>query len=174
MSKTYVLTALSHDRPGVVEQIAQVVADHSGNWIESAMARLGGEFAGILRITVPDESMLDLEGALFDLSSDGITVLWQHDAPEGKPTGRHARLELTGQDHTGIVRDVTHVLSEKNVSVDRLDTSVFSGSMSGEAMFSATADILLPTGLDMDDLRDALELIANDIMVEIELVETAD
>jgi len=171
MSKTYVLTALSHDRPGVVEKIAQVIADHSGNWIESAMARLGGEFAGILRVTVPEESIPGLEKALFDLSSDGITVLWQHDSPQVEPAGRNAKFELTGQDHTGIVRDITHVLTQHGVSVDRLDTSVFSGSMSGEAMFSAAADIVLPQDLDLDDLRDALELIASDIMVEIELAE---
>ncbi len=171
MSKTYVLTALSHDRPGVVEQLAQVVADHSGNWIDSAMARLGGEFAGILRVTVPDESVIALEKALFDLANDGITVLWQHDETRPTGPGRAARIELTGQDHTGIVRDVSHVLTEHGVSVDRLDTSIFSGSMSGEAMFSAVADINLPDSLDVGDLRDALELIANDIMVDIELKE---
>jgi glycine cleavage system regulatory protein len=47
-----VLTIISKDRPGLVQTLAQVIADHSGNWIDSSMARLGGEFAGILRVDV--------------------------------------------------------------------------------------------------------------------------
>jgi len=45
-----VLTVISPDRTGVVESIARTVADHGGNWLESRMCRLGGEFAGILRL----------------------------------------------------------------------------------------------------------------------------
>jgi glycine cleavage system regulatory protein len=43
--------------------------------------------------------------------------------------------------------------------------------MSGEAMFQAQADVVLPDGLAIEDLRDALELIAHDLMVDIALEE---
>ncbi|MGI9430405.1 MAG: glycine cleavage system protein R, partial [Bythopirellula sp.] len=53
MSKTsLVLTVLGQDRPGLVDAIAQAVADHGGNWVESRMAHLAGHFAGILRVEV--------------------------------------------------------------------------------------------------------------------------
>ena len=55
MSTTLVLTVIGTDRPGLVESIAAVVAAHGGNWLESRMARLGGQFAGIVRIEVPRE-----------------------------------------------------------------------------------------------------------------------
>ena len=45
-----VLTLIGPDRPGLVEAVAEVVAAHGGNWLESRMARLAGKFAGILRI----------------------------------------------------------------------------------------------------------------------------
>ena len=38
-----VLTAIARDRPGIVEALADVVTRHSGNWVDSSMARLGGE-----------------------------------------------------------------------------------------------------------------------------------
>lgn len=166
-----VLTVISRDRPGIVEAVAELVSDHSGNWIDSAMSRLGGEFAGILRISVPERCKDALVQALSGLAEQDIVVTWR---PSGEPravSGTKARLTLTGQDHTGIVREVSHVLARQGVSVDDLRTEVFAGSMTGEAMFSADAEVVLPDGLDVDDLRDALELIANDIMVDIDLTE---
>ena len=47
-----VLTILGADRPGLVESIARLVAEHQGNWLESRMAHLAGQFAGILRVEV--------------------------------------------------------------------------------------------------------------------------
>jgi len=38
-----------------VDSLAGIVADHGGNWLESRMSRLGGQFAGILRVQVPAE-----------------------------------------------------------------------------------------------------------------------
>ena len=173
MPEELVLTVISRDRPGVVETVAEVVSDHSGNWIDSAMSRLGGEFAGILRISVPTRCKDALVAALPKLAEKDISVTWRASEGDSSIDGPRAHLTLTGQDHAGIVRDVTQVLAAQGVSVDNLRTEVFTGSMSGEAMFSADAEIILPGSLDVDDLRDALELLANDIMVDIDLQEAA-
>ena len=37
-----VLTLIGPDRPGLVEAVAEVVAAHGGNWLESRMAHLAG------------------------------------------------------------------------------------------------------------------------------------
>lgn len=169
-----VLTAIARDRPGVVETLADVVTRHSGNWVDSSMARLGGEFAGILRISVPETCVTKLEEAFAALGDDGIQVTVRRDEPPAIAGGHRARLKLTGLDHTGIVLEVTRALAGHGVNIEELNTSVFPGSMGGEPMFSAEADVVLPDALETDDLRDALELIAHDIMVEIELTETPD
>lgn len=175
MAEDMVFTAIARDRQGVVEALADVVASHSGNWVDSSMARLAGEFAGIVRIAVPENCMDSLQKALADLSSDGIDVILH----TGQPTsasgdGRPARLSLTGLDHAGIVLEVTRTLSRHGVNINDFETHVYSASMGGEPIFSAKAEIVLPVDLDSDDLRDALELIANDIMVDIEFEETLE
>ena len=53
MAIPLVMTIIGPDRTGLVESVARVVADHGGNWLESRMCRLGGDFAGILRIEIP-------------------------------------------------------------------------------------------------------------------------
>jgi glycine cleavage system regulatory protein len=55
MQISLVLTLIAADRTGLVESVARVVAECGGNWLESRMCKLGGEFAGILRIEIPSE-----------------------------------------------------------------------------------------------------------------------
>jgi len=171
MTTNLVLTVIAEDKPGLVEALASIISKHSGNWVDSAMSRLGGEFAGILKVTVPDEQAEDLEAALAALRDEGIAVTLREDRPARHLDGTHAQLELIGQDHTGIVAKISGVLASLSVNVEDLRTSVFTGSMSGEAMFKARAEIVLPEGLAFDKLSDALEAIAGDVMVDIELRE---
>ena len=163
-----VLTAIARNRPGVVESLAEVITAHSGNWIESSMAQLGGEFAGIVMIEVPFQNATKLEEALSALDKKGIDVNVHKAASSAPVSGVHARLEVAGLDHTGIVLEVTSTLTRQGVSIDEFSSSVSRGSMGAEPMFSAQADIILPEGLGIDDLRNALETITADIMVDIE------
>lgn len=77
------MTIIGPDRTGLVESVAQVVADHGGNWLESRMCRLGGEFAGILRVHVPSERRAALEAALSKLTGLAIVVRSDESANHG-------------------------------------------------------------------------------------------
>jgi predicted amino acid-binding ACT domain protein len=59
-----VLTVIAPDKAGQVERIAQCIADHGGNWLESRMSRMAGQFAGILRVAVPAENYDELVESL--------------------------------------------------------------------------------------------------------------
>ena len=51
-----VITVFAPDKPGQVERIAQCIAEHGGNWLESRMSRMAGQFSGILRVGVSAET----------------------------------------------------------------------------------------------------------------------
>ena len=74
-----VMTIIGPDRTGLVESVARVVAEHGGNWLESRMSRLGGEFAGILRIELPADKRQPLLDALQKLQGAGLTVVVRPD-----------------------------------------------------------------------------------------------
>ncbi len=172
MPKDIVITMLAKDRPGLVEQIAGIVTQYGGNWVESSMARLCGEFAGLLRVQVPEDRADALQDALEKLSGETMTItVCKAGQPVISQSGPRARLELTGLDHTGIVHQVTRVLARMSVNLEQLETKVFTASLSGEPMFTARAEIRLPEELDMTALREALETLAADIMVDINLDE---
>ena len=172
MQVPLVMTIIGPDRTGLVESVAQVVADHGGNWLESRMCRLGGEFAGILRIELPVEKRQMLLGALQALQSRGLTVVVRPDEAAAAAThGRQARLEIVGHDRPGIVRQITHALARANVNVEEFSSECVSAPMSGETLFKAAARLQLPDGCDDAALKTELEKIADDLLVDISFAE---
>ena len=169
MQVELVLTINAEDRPGLVETVAQEIVDHSGNWVDSAMSRLGGSFAGIVKVSVPETDAAALEKSLLELRTQGIEVSVRRGHGAGAALSRHAKLELIGQDQPGYVLKVTRLLAAQGVNVEEMETSVFTASMSGERMFKAEASIGLPDDLALNDLSAALEELAQDLMVEINL-----
>jgi glycine cleavage system regulatory protein len=121
---------------------------------------------------VPDGRAEALRNALLSLEGGGLRIMVESRAGAQAPRDYdHIRLEVFGQDHLGIVRDITRVLSEQAVNITEMDTERSMGAMSAEAVFRLHADIELPDTLTTGELRDALEVLAGDLMVEVELAE---
>ena len=172
VQRTLVMTVIGPDRTGLVDAIAGLVAEHGGNWLESRMSRLGGHFAGILRAEVPPENEQALMTALHKLEARGLSVVVHPDQPKAPPPGATMRvLELVGQDRPGIVREVTHALADFGVNVEELHTECASAAMSGETLFKAHATLSIPQSCDIEQIREQLEKIAADLIVEISLEE---
>ena len=173
MNTSLVLTLVGPDRPGLVESVAQIVATHGGNWLESRLARLGGQFAGIVRVSLPKVREPELRAALAGLESKGLRVVVAPDpaAVPAAKAGASVRLELVGQDRPGIVHQVTHVLAAHQVNVEELTTECVEAPMAGGMLFQAQAELLIPAGTDMATLRSDLEKIAADLMVDLRFAE---
>jgi glycine cleavage system regulatory protein len=172
MRSQLVLTLIGQDRPGLVETIAAEVARHDGNWEESRMVRLAGHFAGLLRVSMPAEAAQPLADALSRLTHTGLKLLVEPAGPHAgsspsSGSGRQLLLELVGNDRPGIVRDFAHVLSQRKVNVEELDTSCEAAPMAGGTLFRANARVHVPAEVSLDELRGALEALADDLMVEL-------
>ncbi len=172
MQRLLVMTVIGQDRPGLVDSVAGLVAEHGGNWLESRMSRLGGHFAGILRVEVPGENEPALVAGLKKLESRGLTVVVHPDQPKPIPASpRQSVLEIVGQDRPGIVREISHALASFGVNVEELHTECASAAMSGETLFKARARLSLPESCDTAQIREKLERIAADLIVEISLAD---
>ena len=172
MQRLLVMTVLGPDRPGLVRSLADLVAEHGGNWLESRMSRLGGQFAGILRVEVPGEMESRLVAALHALSSQGLAIVVHPDQPKtvAQPTPA-SQLEIMGQDRPGIVRQISQALANHGINVEELHTGCISAAMSGQTLFKASARLSIPSSCDTTQLRRELEEIAADLIVEISLAE---
>ena len=167
-----VMTIIGPDRTGLVESVARVVADHGGNWLESRMCRLGGEFAGLLRIEIPAERKSPLLAALQDLQANGLQIVVRSNQPvAAAASGRQTKLEIVGSDRPGIVREITSALARAGVNVEEFSSEVVSAPMSGETLFRASARLQLPEGCDLAALKKDLEKIAADLFVDVSFAE---
>jgi glycine cleavage system regulatory protein len=79
-----------------------------------------------------------------------------------------------GQDRPGIIRDISAALAALAVNVVELHTECIPAPMSGEMLFIARAELLRPGELDVEVLRETLERIAADLMVDVVLNGDAD
>lgn len=168
MNTSLVLTVIGKDRPGLVESLARVVADHGANWLESRMARLSGHFAGIVRVDAPRERADALAQALRSLTDLRVQV----EAATAVPAMSDAPvllLQLLGQDRPGIVREVSGALAQRGVNVEELETECTSAPMSGETLFRARARLRLPPDVAEQELRETLEKLADELMVDVAL-----
>ena len=171
MARALVLTVIGEDRPGLVEALAELISTHEGSWDESRMARLAGHFAGVVQIHLPDQRAEGLIAALPSLAARGLSASvvdsdWSLAVVDHRQS---IRLELVGQDRPGIVREISSALAALGVSVQDLRTVVESAPMSGEALFRAQAELAPPADVEIEEIRAALECLADDMMVDINL-----
>ncbi len=170
MLANLVMTVIGPDRPGLVESLASRVARHGGNWLESRMCRLGGQFAGIARAELPSEKIDALTEALRALEADGLRIHLQvESADRPAVAGTLATLSLVGQDRPGILSHISAVLAAHRVNVEELASARINAPMDGSVLFQAEIAVLLPSGLDPAALRADLEKIAADLMVDVQL-----
>jgi glycine cleavage system regulatory protein len=161
-----ILTVVGPDRPGLVRALAGAVAARGGSWLESRMARLAGQFAGIVLVEAPDSLAEDLH----TLESEGLRITVQS-ATTGAPipsASPRLALEVVGNDRPGIVRDISQVLAASLVNIEELATHVVSGSFSGETLFRVTAFLRAPDAAAVDAVRAGLEQLGNELMVDIQ------
>ena len=171
---TLVLTVVGEDRVGLVKTLADVVSSHGGNWERSHLAELAGTFAGVVVVTVPDRRADELSAALAPL--EGLLDISVRSAGaaqqvEAAAPPRQIRLELLGNDRPGIVAAVSGILAEHDLGVADLQTSTREAPMAGGLLFEASALVTAAADVSLDRVREALEELATEILVDLSVVE---
>lgn len=173
--RSLVVTIVGPDQEGIVESLSSAVAKHGATWVESRMALLAGQFAGIFRASVPDEQAEGLSASLKACEDRGLSVVIQDVVDEKSgPEHRLARLDLVGGDRTGIVAAVSRALLDVGVNVVELETECLGAPWSGGTLFKATAILEVPEDSSLASIQEVLEALAGDLMVEIEFAVADD
>lgn len=169
METVLVLTISGKDRAGLVEQLADVVAAHGGNWERCRMAHLAGRFVGLLEVSVSGECQQELEVALRTISDlDVMIAVGERGVIEDL---RQFDLEVVGSDHPGIVRDVFKALAAAGVNVEELSTTTRGAPESGGMIFEAKARLGCGPSVSRCTIQEHLEAIALDLMVDVRLLD---
>ena len=166
MATNLLLTYVGEDRPGIVQELSALVSSHGGNWLESKMSRMGGRFAGIALVEISTPHVEGLRSEITQIP--GLSVyLEESGVPETDSDTLAYQLNIVGLDRTGILQEVTTEMSRQSINVIDLETSVRAAPMSGDKMFFADAQVLVPSDVDLADLHDRLDLVANELGIDI-------
>ncbi len=164
--KQLILTVIGQDKAGLVEQLATVIASHHGNWMASNLSHLGGYFAGILQLEVPEEHLFALTTELERMSDLDVKI--QQGLDSTTDQDKQLQLVITGNDRPGIVRELSSVIKHKGANIIHFESSQQSAPNWGVPLFHAIATVELPAGLNKDEVVKALEAIASDVVVDVE------
>lgn len=170
MGINIVFTLSGTDRIGIVDEITRSLLELGGNIETSKMARLGGEFAVLMLVSLPADKGNALQTTVADLTSRGYKVTTTPTGEDGTPT--HLgwlpyRIEVQGADHEGIVHNIAHALAQKGISIETMDTGNSRAPNSGALLFTMNALVLVPPGLDEDLWRAELENTGHEQHVDI-------
>ena len=158
--------AVGEDRPGLTQSLADAIVEAGGNWLESHFATLGGKFVGSVLVDLPQDNLTRLEDAAGGMESSGFQVSVLPATSEKSPGGKALRFELVGKDRPGIVQEVSTALARLGVNIDDLETETEEGAMFGGTIFRANARVLVPSGTSLEDVREALESISGEVVVD--------
>ena len=164
----YILTFVGPDRRGLVEQLAGAVTAAGGNWLESRLVHLGGQFAGVARVALPAGGAEAVRRAAGEVEAQHITLTPA--GASGNDAAPAVTLEVVGHDRPGIVRQIAAAVARHGGNVEELHSTVTSAPMSGEPLFRAVlrlSGLAAPAGL-----RAELEDLASDLMVDVVLTES--
>lgn len=167
MKQYLVITVMAADRPGIVEQLAATISRHGGNWLESSMSQLAGQFAGILSVDISAADEVALRDALSAFNGQGIRVQIEASHNPAAAEGEHTHISLVANDRPGIVGEITQALASAQVNVVSLETYCDHAAMSAELLFHALIEVAMPAGMQEEQLIDVLEALSTDLMVEV-------
>lgn len=166
-STHYILSVIAKDKPGIVQVLSDVVLSNQGSWLESSLSRLGGQFAGIISVRIPDDNLNDFKRSLSEILPEGITVKLHGFDEENNFDGKPATILVEANDRPGIIEEISSALVDKNVNVEKLVSQCHSASMAGYELFKAEIDVTLPKRFTVNKLQALLEKVSDDLMVTI-------
>lgn len=169
--KHLVLTVIAEDQNGLVERVSNVVVNHDANWLASNLSILSGYFAGVIEVMVPENKLAGLQADLSKL--EGMQITTHLCDAKDNVKAQEIEFVITGNDRKGIVQELASVISHKGANIVSFVSSHQTAPNWGGELFHAIAKVGLPEGMQPEVIVDALEEIAADIVVDIELEEAS-
>jgi glycine cleavage system transcriptional repressor len=118
------ITVVGHDRPGIIAQAADALADSGMNLEDSSMTLLRGHFAMTL-ICAGTASVAEVERALAPLADGSLTVdvrELSHDGDRRTTGGSTHLVTVHGADRLGIVARLAGVVAAAGGNITDLTT----------------------------------------------------
>lgn len=159
-----IISFMTADRPGIVKVLSDLISEHKANWEKSSLHQISGVFAGVIEIAVPAENATELADKLAILP--GFKMQIEHVQQEVSAPETMLVLELTANDRSGIVQEISSTIHHHGGNLLKLVSTQEIAPHAGHELFKAKVTISVDKNT-IDTMIDALENLADDLMVDI-------
>ncbi len=155
MDTHLVISAIGHDRPGLIDEFSRAILDCGCNIGDCRMAVLGSELAMIMALSGHWNAIAKLENLLPKLEGSlDIKVISKRSEPRtGTDNLIPYGIEVVSIDHPGIVHEVANFFSRRGINVEDLYTSCYPAPHTGASMFALHMTIGIPADAAIASVR---------------------
>ncbi|MBW6468917.1 MAG: glycine cleavage system protein R [Anaerosomatales bacterium] len=172
MRTNIVFTLTGPDRVGIVEDVTAVMLGLDGNVETSRMTRLGGEFAILMLVSLPEARADEVESAIARLAAEGYRVsvsTTDRATAEAYRGWLRYQIDVHGADHEGIIHEMARGLSRRGINIESADTGTTRAPVSGTPLFSMMALVAVPPDLAEAEWTEELREVVYEANVGISI-----
>lgn len=159
----YVITLQAPDRKGLVEQIANAVSRHNGNWLDSEMRHFDGIFAALIQIEVPAQKWESLIENIECI--DNLSLTYAKSSVAHSPMS-HASYQIVANDRSGLVLQISNQLNSIGINIEQFSSQFESASHTGIPLFRATVSLSCPEDITNEHIEQALYTLGDDVLID--------
>jgi len=168
-----VISAIGSDRPGIVNELSQLIVQNNGNIDDSRMTVLGGEFAIILLISATGNELNSIEQILKQQASSlELSIITKQTSNKSlSEKTLDAKkvpyiVEVLAMDNPGIVYKLADFFSSREINIQSLQTDRYPAPHTGTQMFAIEMIIAVPQTIIINDLREDFLDLCDDMNLD--------
>jgi len=174
MSQKLVITALGADRPGLVNELSDVLCSNKLNIEDSRMSVLGGEFAILLLVSGTAQAVEAFVANSQDIENS-LKMKLTVKLTESKAASQQLipyDVDVVAIDNPGIVHNLASFFSSRQINIVDLETDRYAAPHTGTPMFSLHMTIGVPTDTVIASLRDEFMTTCDELNLDATLSST--
>jgi glycine cleavage system transcriptional repressor len=171
MTSKLVISALGADRPGIVDELSNIIYKNELNIEDSRMTVLGGEFAVLLLVSGETDSIQAFQSQTTDMELAlklRILIKATTDSSSDINAIPYA-VEVAALDHPGIVGNIASFFSDRNFNIVNLQTERYAAAHTGSPMFALHMTIGISADTNISLLRDEFMQTCDELNLDAEL-----
>ena len=174
MNQSLVITAIGEDRPGIVNELTEVLLNTSLNVEDSRMSVLGGEFVVMLLVTGSETSIDSIKQQKDTLANSlNLNLLIKPTTlsnPDGNSSDDHLsyNINVEDMDNPGIVHKLARYLSQQSINIVNMQTASGHAPHTGTPMFSVNMQVDIPAELNTKQLENDFTVLCDELSMDVE------
>jgi len=163
MDSIFLVSVVGKDKLNTLNSLADLTHSHQGKWLSSRVVKLEGLFSSIIKVEVPESETEALQAAFKALPDLQLAVYPAGEQSTVKSTD--VNLVIDAEDRPGLINDITQLLVENGIHVNKMECNRLSVPGAGENVFSAEFDIQVPEGVNTTNVIDEIESLKPRVVV---------